>query len=295
MPSIQTVNLNPPPRTELSTFEKTLGGFVNRYRENQVQQQEADQIGSIYKQYQNEGQSIDNAIMSLQTTPGISPSRRVETANQLIQMKKANAQLQRQYQKEVHEDQMDEKELSFLNKVEGKNLKPTEVYREARRSGLDRNSANKLASLGRMEGREDRLSQGDIAKRYDFELKELDKEMKDLYSEKEKKPLREKREELKRLRRKDLDRYRKGERDFDLSYLGSSNASNSPVPPQQLQTQQQEVSQEQEIADAFIEILTKSFPPEQNKGATKWVPADKSPDGKKHQYKSDGKKWVQIN
>jgi hypothetical protein len=95
MPSAQVINLNPTPRTKTTPLEKTLAAFSERHTENRRQQEESDVLSSIYKQYQEDGQNLQNTIMEVQKRPGLSPTTRVNTINQLIGFAKHNAELQK--------------------------------------------------------------------------------------------------------------------------------------------------------------------------------------------------------
>jgi len=101
MPSPRVLNLNPPPRTEYTPLEQTLSSFSNRNRENELNQRETDALRDIYSQYQNDGQNIENAIMAVQSRPDISPTSRVNTVNQLLQVQKYNHQLQKDSEKKL--------------------------------------------------------------------------------------------------------------------------------------------------------------------------------------------------
>lgn len=90
MPQLQVVDLNPLPRTEKTTLEKTLEGFAGRHRENQIDQQDTDALRDIYGKYQRDGENLQEAIMAIQTRPGISPTTRVNSINQLLEMEKFN-------------------------------------------------------------------------------------------------------------------------------------------------------------------------------------------------------------
>lgn len=316
MPQIQVLDLSPSPRKEATPLENVLSGFSKRMRQNQIEQEETDALADIYRDYKQEGKTLDDAIMDVQTKPGISPTTRVNTVNQLMNLKKTNAALQERQdranakiqsadekakkeaakaQEKVDKDEekkrieaeLDEKEIDFLDSLEGQNLKPTEIYKLARQHGIPRTRANSLATLHRLESKEGRLSEGDITRQYDFEIREIDKQLKDVMSEKAKEPLKKQRAELVKQRRSDLAKWRSGDRDFKLA-MHEAIETEQP-------TEQEEIQAAQEVVkDAFIDLLTETFPPDKiEKDTIKWLPANKSPDGKKHSYKSDGKKWVQ--
>ncbi len=96
MPSPRVLDFNPGPRTEFTNLEKTLGGFTQRYRENEVNNQDNDALREIYGQYQKEGNKIEEAYMSLQNNKKLSPTARVEGTKNLLQMHKFNTELQKQ-------------------------------------------------------------------------------------------------------------------------------------------------------------------------------------------------------
>lgn len=52
-------------------------------------------LSDIYRQYQQDGQNLERTIMDIQSRPGLSPSMRVNTVNQLLGFQKHNAQLQK--------------------------------------------------------------------------------------------------------------------------------------------------------------------------------------------------------
>ncbi len=94
MPQLQVVDLNPSPRTETTPLEKTLSSFANRYTENRREQQESDALSEIYEQYKQDGDNLGNTIKSIQTKPGLSPTTRVNTINQLLKFQEHNTRLQ---------------------------------------------------------------------------------------------------------------------------------------------------------------------------------------------------------
>src|SRR6188508_3337608 len=98
MPSAQIIDLNPNARTELTSLEKTLGGFSKRMRENQIEKQETDALREIYSQYQEDGKNLEKTIQDIQTKPGISPTTRVNTVKQLMDFQKHNGELQKKAQ-----------------------------------------------------------------------------------------------------------------------------------------------------------------------------------------------------
>lgn len=118
MPQLQVVDLNPIPRTEQTTLEKTLEGFSNRHRANQLDREETDALSEIYKKYQDEGRVLEDAIMAVQTRPGLSPTTRVNTVKQLMDFKKHNAELQKQAsrgQKQMTPEERDDRKARLID------------------------------------------------------------------------------------------------------------------------------------------------------------------------------------
>lgn len=104
MPQLQVVDLSPTPRTKRTPLETTLSSFSQQNYNNQQERTETDALKEIYEQYQNDGRNIEDAIMNIQTKPGISPTARVNSVNQLLQFQKHNAELQKSVDKKYKED-----------------------------------------------------------------------------------------------------------------------------------------------------------------------------------------------
>lgn len=290
MPSAQVIDLSPGP----SALELTVSSFTNRMRENQKNKQDTDALSDIYKTYKEQGQTIDDAIMAVQTRPDMSPTARANAASTLLNMKKTNTQLQREQQRQFKQQEkenikldkektkaaleadMDQKELDFLEGISGKDLKPTELYIQARKQGIDRTRAHQISTLHRLQGKEDRLTENDIAKQYDFELKELDREIKEIDNKKKSAPQQEERKRLMEMRKRDIQRYRNGDRDFEPELQAATMAK----------AVEQEAKQQEE-QDPVALKLAEVFPPAEWKGKSKWDKAG-------NEYKSDGKKWVIV-
>lgn len=65
----------------------TLSGFTKRGQELR----ESDAIRNIYQNYQDQNQTIDQLLMGVNSDPDISPSQKVNIANQLVGLQKARA------------------------------------------------------------------------------------------------------------------------------------------------------------------------------------------------------------
>lgn len=95
MPQLQVVDLSPRPRQQ-TKLEETISAFAERNRMNEIEKRETDALRSIYDEYRQDGRNIEDALMAIQTRPGISPTARVNAANQLMQFQKHNYDLQKQ-------------------------------------------------------------------------------------------------------------------------------------------------------------------------------------------------------
>ncbi len=125
MPSIQTIDLNPLPRTEATSLEKTLSGFAKQHRANQVDQQDTDALADIYKQHQADGDNIGETIKSIQTRSGMSPTARVNSIKQLLEFQDHNVKLQNEANKKL---QIQAKSEAATNKAtEAKNKEEQKI------------------------------------------------------------------------------------------------------------------------------------------------------------------------
>lgn len=79
---------------------ETLKGFVEGTHENFKKDRESDALKSIYQQHDRDGQNLEKTIREIQTRPGISPSTRVSTINQLMDFNKQNGE----FKKKAKED-----------------------------------------------------------------------------------------------------------------------------------------------------------------------------------------------
>src|SRR6188768_1798372 len=96
MPNIQVLDLSPTPRLRPTPFEETVNNFTEKYREGMQENRDTNALSDIYSKYKNEGQSIDDVLMNIQTQRGLSPTARVNALNQANEMKKTNTLLQKQ-------------------------------------------------------------------------------------------------------------------------------------------------------------------------------------------------------
>lgn len=95
MPQLQVIDTTPTPRAP-TTLENILSSAAQEYNKVATARRESDALGAIYKRYQEEGQGIEKTIMDIQRDPQLSPTTRVNTANQLLQLHKTNAALQKE-------------------------------------------------------------------------------------------------------------------------------------------------------------------------------------------------------
>jgi len=90
MPGVQVVDLSPT-RAPETTLEKVLGTFASSYSKKKKEGEEQDALRDIYQQFQNTDRGIEETYKRLQTTPGLSPTTRVEQTRHLLELKKHNA------------------------------------------------------------------------------------------------------------------------------------------------------------------------------------------------------------
>lgn len=95
MPQLQVIDTTPTPRAP-TTLENILSSAAQEYNKVSNARRESDALGAIYKRYQEEGQTLEKTIMDIQKDPLLSPTTRVNTANQMLQLHKTNAALQKE-------------------------------------------------------------------------------------------------------------------------------------------------------------------------------------------------------
>lgn len=118
MPSAQVIDLSPLPRTEQTHLEKTLSAFAEQHHRNRKEQEESDVLSSIYKQYQDDGRNLERTIMEIQSRPGLSPTARVNSINQLLGFQKHNADLQKQAREQMEKAEKKKSNQAILTDLE---------------------------------------------------------------------------------------------------------------------------------------------------------------------------------
>lgn len=279
---------------EPSAIEKIGQGFGKRLRENQIEERETQALEEIYRDYKKEGQMLEDTIQAIQTKPGLSPTTRVNTINQLINAKKINTQLQKNQEAEQKKQEYSQKEKNFANRLdtEGKNWPPSKIYSEALKADLDRQSAQNFANLNRYEQKEGRLSLDAVKKEYDPEIASLNKQIQNAVTKSEKEKLKQELDNLKKQRNEDIGKWKRGEKNFNLDILNAMVGDEEEEDMEEATVEEKEAEQLDPISEMFVPILMEAFPPEEFKGEIKYIPAARSPDGKKHAFKSDGKTWI---
>ena len=191
---------------EPSAIEKIGQGFGKRLRENQIDERETQALEDIYRDYKKEGQMLEDTIQAIQTKPGLSPTTRVNTINQLINAKRINTQLQKNQEEELKKQEYSQKEKNFANRLdtEGKEWAPSKIYSEAIKAGLDRQSAQNYANLSRYEQKEGRLSLEAVKKEYAPEIAAINKQIQAAGTRSEKEKLKQELQELKKQRNEDI-------------------------------------------------------------------------------------------
>lgn len=125
MPQLQVVDLRPWTHEGGSPLEKTVGAFAKRYKENEQQRMESDELRQIYSQYQQDGRNIEDAIIAMQTNPGISPTTRVNNINQLLQAEKFNTERVKKAQADAEKAEKKSNNQQIIKDIEQRrNLEP---------------------------------------------------------------------------------------------------------------------------------------------------------------------------
>jgi hypothetical protein len=100
MPAAQVINLNGP-RDELTALQRTAESFSQRFMENRDKQQESDALKAIYGKYQDDAQMIQKRAQDINADPNISPTMKVQSVNQMVQLDKQNQELQKQLRDQI--------------------------------------------------------------------------------------------------------------------------------------------------------------------------------------------------
>lgn len=322
MPSAQQFNVQT--QQPSNYFGDFIGGFINKSRENLQEQQDVNVLDRIFNQYEQEGQDIDNALFNTIKTPGLSPNKRVQTLQALVEIKKQNSAVLKAQQKQLRAQAEAQIEQAVLNDPATADMSPSELHAFASSRGIPPVNAAKIANLRRQEGREGRISKESLKKGWDSEINILRAEAKNEFDNVKKDDLERRIKEMVRERNRDLNRWDRGERKFTPKYqldegeqqaeavtaapvINSAIKNEKPVPqvgpgPVERPAADQawlpptpEMQQQAAAIQSAIQELAQALPPENFKGQVKWLRPEDSPDGKKHSFKSDGKTWQQIS
>jgi len=95
MPQLQTVEPYSTQPREPTHLESLLSGFSGQLNKNREEARETDALRQIYDQYRQDGSNLEDTLMQIQTKPGISPTTRLNSINQLLNFQKHNASLQK--------------------------------------------------------------------------------------------------------------------------------------------------------------------------------------------------------
>jgi hypothetical protein len=102
MPQIQTFNFDKP--REPTNLERTLQSFSQQNVVNQEKRQDADALGSIYKQFQNDGQNIRGQMEAIHSHPTLGPTAKVNAIDSLTKYANYNKELQEKTEKRMKEE-----------------------------------------------------------------------------------------------------------------------------------------------------------------------------------------------
>lgn len=176
MPQLQSINF----QEQDTPLEKTVQGYIGREKDLK----NTDSLRKIYDQYQQEGQSLQQALIKIQTDPSISPSARVQAAEQVANFQKYNKELQDDTWKRQKEHNVQQRH--------------EEATAKSKKS-------------------EERLEEQNIRGIYNDTIKELENELKRTRTKANKEPIEQKINQTRKLRDTDLKKFRAGERGFNLS------------------------------------------------------------------------------
>lgn len=117
MPSAQVINLNAP-EGKPTPIERTAESFSQRFMENKERQRESDALKEIYGKYQNDEQMIQKSLMDIQTSVELSPTDKVNNANQLLQMQRYNLELQKKASRDIKAKEKQEFDQAERDRVD---------------------------------------------------------------------------------------------------------------------------------------------------------------------------------
>jgi hypothetical protein len=154
MPQIQVLDLNPSPRTEHTPLEKTLNTFTQAYLDQKKENKSSDALKQIYSKFQQEnedGQNLQRVIQEIQTNLDIGPTQKVEAINQLMQMEKYNASLQKQSIQQIKAIQKaDEEHNKAQEKAKKQADKQAQIRYLEKQNGLEEGSLEAFNSDPRL-------------------------------------------------------------------------------------------------------------------------------------------------
>lgn len=135
MPQVQMVDFNPPERTTTTPFEKFLGSYAESATKRMDDDMDIQGLINVYKNHKQDGSNIDETLQSLQTTPGISPSKRISETQRLMKMREMNSHKQEAADKAVAQKLSAEQKLANkavknpLGGLSGQPISPEESTR----------------------------------------------------------------------------------------------------------------------------------------------------------------------
>lgn len=104
MPQLQTVNLNPLPRTEPTNLERILSAAAQRETQDRAQAKDADILTRIYEQVDKQGLDLEGKIRSISTNKELSPTAKTNEIKNTLDVAKVNADLKKHLQAQMEAD-----------------------------------------------------------------------------------------------------------------------------------------------------------------------------------------------
>lgn len=210
MPRLQTVNFNPP--EQANGLESIVSQFSQGLVEQRQQSRESDALEDIYKQYQSDGQNLDNLLMNVNKDKRLGPTAKANLAGQALKLKEMNTTLQKEAVKAANDEKKEAYKTAALKERELTKLEAKEkeiAYMTARdKAQLNNDLTLKERELTLRSALEDKKlkNEQELAKaKHNLELALQDKKTSSA-------------EKIEKLKQEYVEAIQKAKQDFELSY-----------------------------------------------------------------------------
>lgn len=310
MPSLQVVDLSPTPRQEPTALELTLQGFSQRLSQNK----EADILKKLQQQYKEENLGLQEMIERTQTEIGLSPTTRVNSINQLLDMERINIQRQnaaaraeKQNEKEINEKKYGHVAADILTRAQKYNWSGTKTFAESLHAGIPLNYAKEISTKLKQDINEDRYNSRDIRTIYNAEIKALRERLKTPLRKSDQEEIENRIIELDKMKNEDLAKARRLKSFVpQIERLRIDESRDRLEDDEEDQEEEQfydqlidqsveeDIMEEEEKENVILQELAKEYPPKDFKDKTFWIPADPELGIEKYKVKSDGERWIIV-